>query len=222
MEQSALFDWNFALEILPQLLEGLWVTIQATFFGFIISMAIGLFFALARRSENLLISAPIGAIVEFIKSTPLLVQLFIFFYILPRYGFRVPAFQLGVFAIGLHFSTYTSEVYRAGINAVPRGQWEAARALNFTAFQKWTRIILPQALPPMIPALGNYLIAMFKETAQLSAITVVELMLSARIIGTSEFRFVEPITLAGILYFAVSYPSSLFIQQLENRFGRAN
>jgi polar amino acid transport system permease protein len=132
---------------------------------------------------------------------------------------RVPAFTLGVLASGLHFGTYTSEVFRAGIEAVERGQWEAATSLNFTPFQTWTRIILPQAIPPMIPALGNYLIGMFKETAQLSAITIVELMLSARSIGTREFRFIEPITLAGLLYFAVSYPSSLVVQRLEARFG---
>ncbi len=220
-QETTIFDWEFALAILPDLLDGLWLTVQATFGGFLIALAIGLFFALARRSDNLLVSGPASIVVELIRSTPLLVQLYIFFYILPRYGLRMPPFQLGVIAIGLHFGTYTSEVYRAGINAVPKGQWEAAQALNFTIFQKWTRIVLPQAIPPMIPALGNYLIGMFKETAQLSAITVVELMLSARISGTEEFRFIEPITLAGILYFAVSYPSSLFIQRLETRFGRA-
>lgn len=221
-EENTIFDWGFAVDILPDLMDGLWLTVQATFGGFLIALAIGLFFALARRSDNLLVSGPASIVVELIRSTPLLVQLYIFFYILPRYGLRMPPFQLGVLAIGLHFGTYTSEVYRAGINAVPKGQWEAAQALNFTIFQKWTRIILPQAIPPMIPALGNYLIGMFKETAQLSAITVVELMLSARIIGTNEFRFIEPITLAGMLYFAVSYPSSLFIQRLETRLGRAS
>jgi polar amino acid transport system permease protein len=216
---SELFDWGFAFDILPKLLEGLWVTVQATFLGFALALAIGLAFALGRRSEQWWISQPLGMVIEFIRSTPLLVQLFFFFYVLPRYGLRVPAFTLGVLAIGLHFGTYTSEVFRAGIEAVERGQWEASTSLNFTPFQKWTRIILPQAIPPMIPALGNYLIGMFKETAQLSAITIVELMLSARSIGTREFRFIEPITLAGLLYFAVSYPSSLVVQRLEARFG---
>lgn len=219
MQNTQLFDVEFAISILPRLLAGLQVTVYATVLGFIIALFIGLFFALGRRSTMTLLSGPLTFLIEFIRSTPLLVQLFVFFYILPRYGFRVPAFWLGVLAIGLHFSTYTSEVYRAGINAVPRGQWEAAQALNFTATQKWTRIILPQAIPPMIPALGNYLISMFKETAQLSAITVVELMLTARSIGTREFQMVEPITLAGLLYFMVSYPSALLIQRLEVRFG---
>ncbi len=214
------FDWQFAVEIFPDLLNGMWITIQATFFGFLLALVFGLFFALSRRSDSPWIRIPVSAVVEFVRSTPLLVQLFFFFYVIPRYlNFRVPAFQLGVLAIGLHFGTYTAEVIRAGINAVPRGQWEAATSLNFSIWQRWTLIILPQAIPPMIPALGNYLIGMFKETAQLSAITVVELMLVARSIGTREFRFIEPITIAGLLYFIVSYPSSLIIRQLEKRFG---
>jgi polar amino acid transport system permease protein len=174
--------------------------------------------SLGRRSENPWISQPIGAIVEFIRSTPLLVQLFFFFFVLPRYGIRLPAFVVGTVALGLHYGTYTSEVYRAGIDAVDQGQWEAATALNFSPLRVWVGIILPQAIPPMIPALGNYLIGMFKESAQLLAITVTELMLTARVIGTETFRFLEPITLAGLLYFLVSYPSALILQRLEARY----
>jgi polar amino acid transport system permease protein len=212
------FDWQFAWDILPRLLGGLVVTIEATVVGFILAVILGLFLALGRRSENPWISQPIGAIVEFIRSTPLLVQLFFFFFVLPRYGIRLPAFVVGTVALGLHYGTYTSEVYRAGIDAVDQGQWEAATALNFSPLRVWVGIILPQAIPPMIPALGNYLIGMFKESAQLRAITVTELMLTARVIGTETFRFLEPITLAGLLYFLVSYPSALILQRLEARY----
>ncbi len=212
------FDWEFAFEILPTLLEGLLVTIQATIAGFIIAAILGLLMALGRRSENPWISGPVGAIVEFIRSTPLLVQLYIFFFVLPRYGLRAPPFVVGSIALGLHYGTYTSEVYRAGIDAVDKGQWEAATALNFSPLRVWIGIILPQSIPPMIPALGNYFVAMFKETAQLAAITVTELLLSARIVGTETFRFLEPITMAGILYFLISYPSALIVQRLEARF----
>lgn len=218
---SELFNWEFAFEILPRLLGGLVVTVEATFAGFIIAVILGLFLALGRRSENPWISQPIGAVVEFIRSTPLLVQLFFFFFVLPRYGIRMPAFIVGTLALGLHYGTYTSEVYRAGINAVDRGQWEAATALNFSPMRVWTGIILPQAIPPMFPALGNYLIGMFKESAQLLAITVTELMLTARVIGTETFRFLEPITLAGVLYFLVSYPAALVVQRLEARYARS-
>jgi polar amino acid transport system permease protein len=214
------WDWQFVIEILPRLLEGLVVTIEATFVGFILAVVLGLFLALGRRSQHQWLAQPIGASVEFVRSTPLLVQLFFFFFVLPQYGIRLPAFVVGTVALGLHYGTYTSEVYRAGIDAIERGQWEAATALNFSPLRVWTGIILPQAIPPMFPALGNYLIGMFKESAQLMAITVTELMLTARVIGTETFRFLEPITMAGVLYLLLSYPSALIVQRLEARYAR--
>ncbi|HRV92045.1 MAG TPA: ectoine/hydroxyectoine ABC transporter permease subunit EhuD [Anaerolineae bacterium] len=203
---------------MPKLLEGLVVTIEVTFVAFIIAAVVGLLMALGRLSANPWIAQTLGLFIEFIRSTPLLVQLFVFFYILPRYGLRMPAFIVGTIALGVHYGTYTSEIYRAGIDAIDRGQWEAAKALNFSPVRTWVGIVLPQAIPPMIPALGNYLVAMFKESAQLSAITVVELTLTARTIGTQSFRFLEPFTMAGVLYFLISYPSSLVVQRLEKRY----
>ena len=203
---------------MPKLLEGLVVTIEVTFVAFIIAAVVGLLMALGRRSANPWIAQTVGLFIEFIRSTPLLVQLFVFFYILPRYGLRMPAFIVGTIALGVHYGTYTSEIYRAGIDAIDRGQWEAAKALNFSPVRTWVGIVLPQAIPRMIPALGNYLVAMFKESAQLSAITVVELTLTARTIGTQSFRFLEPFTMAGVLYFLISYPSSLVVQRLEKRY----
>ncbi|HZD55902.1 MAG TPA: ectoine/hydroxyectoine ABC transporter permease subunit EhuD, partial [Anaerolineales bacterium] len=179
-----LWDWQFVWEILPDLLEGLVVTVEATLLGFGVAAILGLLLALGRRSQSVWLSEPVGGLVEFIRSTPLLVQLFFLFYVLPKYGIRMPPLVVGTIALGLHYGTYTSEVYRAGIDAIERGQWEAAQALNFTPTYTWTRVILPQAIPPMVPALGNYFIGMFKETPQLSAITVVELLLTGRIIGT--------------------------------------
>lgn len=217
---TGFFDWEFAFEILPDLLEGLAVTVQIALLGFALAAVLGLLLALARRSETKWLSAPATGLVEFIRSTPLLVQLYVFFYVLPRYGVRIPPRTLGVLALGLHYGTYTSEVYRAGIDAIERGQWNAARALNFSMLHTWTRIILPQAIPPMIPSLGNYLIGIFKETPQLIAITVVELLTTALSIGTRTFRFLEPITLVGILFFLISYPSSLLVQRLEARYVR--
>lgn len=212
------FDFQFALEILPELLEGLVVTIQASLVGFALAAILGLLLALGRRSENQWIAQPVGAVVEFIRSTPLLVQLFFFFYVLPRYNIRLPAFIIGTLALGLHYGTYTSEVYRAGIDAVDTGQWEAAKALNFSPLRVWTGIILPQAIPPMFPALGNYLVAMFKESALLFSITVTELLQTGQNIGTQTFRYLEPITLVGALYFLLSYPSSIVVRKLEARY----
>jgi polar amino acid transport system permease protein len=217
-----IWDWEFVWEIMPALLEGLVITVEATILGFSLAAILGLLLALARRSESAWLSQPAGAVVEFIRSTPLLVQLFFLFYVLPRYGIRMRPLLVGTLALGLHYGTYTSEVYRAGIEAIERGQWEAARALNFSSVHTWIRVILPQAIPPMVPALGNYFIGMFKETPQLSAITVVELLLTARIIGTRTFRFLEPITMVGVLFFLLSYPSALLLQRLEARYARQN
>ncbi len=117
----------------------------------------------------------------------------------------------------MHYSMYLSEVYRSGIEAVPKGQWEAAVALNFSRMKTWKNIILPQAIPPIIPVLGNYLIVMFKETPILSAITLVELMLTAKNIVADSYRVFEPYTMVGILFLAISYPASLLVRRLEKR-----
>lgn len=163
--------------------------------------------------------------VEFIRSTPLLVQLFFIFYVLPEIGISLSPFVAGVAGLGLHYSTYLAEVYRSGIKAVPKGQWEASTALNFSKLQVWTRVILPQAIPPVVPMLGNYFIVMFKETPLLSAITLVEMMQTAKMIGSSSFRYLEAFTIVGILFLLLSYPSSLVVRRLEQktnqRFGRA-
>lgn len=216
------FDWNFVLEIMPELLKGLKTTINAALTGFAIAAVVGLLLALGRRSGAKWLSKTLDGFVEFIRSTPLLVQLYFFFYVLPLYGIRLPGFLVGVVGLGLHYSAYLSEVYRAGIDAIDRGQWEAARALNFSTGRTWIGIILPQAIPPMIPALGNYLVAMFKETPQLAAISVLEMLQRAKNIGAGTFRFLEPISMVGILFFLISYPAALLVQRLEARYANPN
>lgn len=211
------WDWEYAWRILPDLLGGLWVTVQATFFGIILAMVLGLFFAILRRSDIRAISWPTAAVVEFIRSTPLLVQLFMLFYVLPRYGVRIDAFTTGVIGLGVHYATYTSEVYRSGIESVARGQWEASTALNLSPVTTWSRVVLPQAIPVAIPALGNYLIAMFKEVPLLATITVLDVLGEGRAACTRTFQCVEPYTLVGVLFLAVSIPSSILVRQLEAR-----
>lgn len=214
------WDWEYTWEILPDLLDGLWVTLQATFFGIILAMVLGLIFALLRRSEVRAISWPAAWVVEFIRSTPLLVQLFMLFYVLPKYGIRMDAFTTGVVALGIHYASYTSEVYRSGIEGVPRGQWEASTALNLSTATTWTRIVLPQAIPVVIPALGNYLIAMFKEVPLLATITVLDVLGEGRAACTRSFQCVEPYTMVGVLFLAISIPASVFVRQLEVRLAR--
>lgn len=215
-----LWDWDFAFSIIPLLIEGVKITILATILGSALALVVGLAIAVLRRSPSRLVSRGTGFFAEFIRGTPLLVQLYVLFYVLPDIGILLPPLVAGVIGLGLHYGTYTAEVYRAGIENVPSGQWEAAKACNLNAFQCWTRIVMPQAVPPMIPALANYFIAMFKETPLLSAITVIELMNQARSIANFNYRYIEPMTMVGVFFLVISLISVFGLRALERRYGR--
>lgn len=211
------WDWSFTVSILPELLQGLQLTVFITALGTLIAMSLGLIFALVRRSRIPLVGRFTGLLLEFIRGTPLLVQAYFAFYVLPAYGLRFSALTTGIIVIGINYSSYTAEVYRAGIDNIPRGQWEATTALSLSVRRKWQAIILPQAIRGVVPALGNYVISMFKDSAVLSAITVLELLGRATVIGSSTFRYLEPLTIAGLLFFLVSYAAAKLIRRLENR-----
>ena len=214
------WDWAFVAKIMPTLLEGLKLTVLITILSAFVAAGLGLVLAIAKRSRNGWIAKPTAMLIEFIRGTPLLVQLYFIFFVLPDVGIVLPPLVAGVIGMGLHYATYTAEVYRAGIENVPKGQWEAARATNLTARQTWVHVIIPQALPPMIPALANYLIAMFKETPLLSAITVLELMNQAKSVANSNYRYIEPMTLVGAFFLVMSLLSVILLRWLERRYGR--
>ncbi|NMU92441.1 ectoine/hydroxyectoine ABC transporter permease subunit EhuD [Achromobacter ruhlandii] len=215
-----MFDWSFALEILPTLGSALVITIQATVLGMLVAVTLGLALALLRRSRLALLSLPTAFVIEFVRSTPLLVQMYFLFYVLPLTGVQMSPLATGIVALGLHYATYCAEVYRAGIEAVPRGQLEAARALNMSPWRTAVGVVLPQAIPPVVPALGNYLVAMFKDTPLLSAITVVELLQQSKMIGSTTFRYTEPLTLVGVLFLALSLIAAWGVRGLEARLQR--
>lgn len=215
-----IFDWSFALEILPTLGSALVITIQATVLGMLVAVTLGLALALLRRSRLALLSLPAAFVIEFVRSTPLLVQMYFLFYVLPLTGVQMSPLATGIVALGLHYATYCAEVYRAGIEAVPRGQLEAARALNMSPWRTAVGVVLPQAIPPVVPALGNYLVAMFKDTPLLSAITVVELLQQSKMIGSTTFRYTEPLTLVGVLFLALSLVAAWGVRGLEARLQR--
>ncbi len=214
------WDWEFVRQIMPTLLEGAKITVLATVLGAVVAAVLGLLFAVLRMAAPAPVARVTSFAVEFIRGTPLLVQLYFIFYVLPDIGIRLPALLAGVIGLGIHYGTYAAEVYRAGIENVPRGQWEAAKATNLTERQTWIHVILPQAIPPMIPALANYLIAMFKETPLLSAITVLELMNQAKSIANSNYRYIEPMTLVGVFFLIISLISVVFLRFLEERYAR--
>lgn len=216
-----MWDWNHAQAFLPELLSGLVVTLQAVLGGMALALVLGLVWALLKRSSRRSIAWPVTALTEFVRRTPLLVQLLFLYAALPALGVRMPVFLMGVIGLGLHYSCYVAEVYRAGLDAVPREQFEAARALDLTPVQTYRYVVLPQAIPPVLPPLGNYLISMFKETPLLSVITVVEMLRSAEIFGQPQFRYLEPYTMVGVTYLFLSSIASRLVSWLETRIASA-
>lgn len=221
------FEWDtttpltYASSILPIILIGLTVTLQAAAAGFAIALVLGLVFALLRRSRFRAVSWTTAVIVEFLRDTPLLVQLFFLYYVPPDYGITLPAFLTGAIALGLQYSAYTSEVYRGGIEAVPRGQWEAATALNLTRLQTYRDIVVPQIVPRILPAMGNYLVAMIKETPVLSVVTVLEMMGLANMIGERTFEYLVPLTLVGLIFLLLTLICSAGLHRLQKTLPKA-
>ncbi len=209
------WDWAYTWRILPTLLQGLVVTLEATFLGFAFALVAGMVWAVIRRGAPGPLRTIVVWAVEFIRSTPLLVQLFFIYYVLPQWGLVLSPLVAGVLGLGLHYSAYAAEIYRSGIDAVPRGQWDAATALGLTRRTTFWRIVLPQAIPPVLPALGNRLIAIFKDSSLLAVITVTELLQQAKLLGAESFRYLEPLTLVGVIFLILSLISSRFVRFLE-------
>lgn len=211
------FDYSFAWSILPELFLGLLVTLQVVVLGFLLAVLVGLVLAVAQRSKRAWLFRLSSGYLSFFRHTPLMVQLYVLFFAFPLAGITLPAISTGVIGLGLYYGAYIAEAYRGAIEGVPEGQWEAARALDFDTATTWQRIILPQALRPMLPILGNYLIGMFKETPLLAVITIPELFQAAKQIASMTYRYNEPYTVMALMFLAISVPTSLLFKLLERR-----
>ncbi len=212
------FDWMYFWHLVPLMWRGLLVTAKATVLGFTLAVVLGFLFALGRRSTRRIVSWPFTAVIEFIRSTPLLVQLF-FLQAFVRASDAISLEPIMVLTVGLgvHYATYCSEAYRAGINSVPKGQWEASAALNLGSFTKWTRVIIPQAVPNVLPALGNYLVAGFKDAPLGYIVGVPGVLFFANTVRGNDFRPTEPYVLAGVGFLLASLPAAWLIRRLEKR-----
>jgi polar amino acid transport system permease protein len=209
------WQWDFTWEILPRLIVATGNTLAAAGIGYAIAVVLGLVFALAQRTGFRPLTIAVRESVEFIRSTPLVLQIFFIFYVFPQFGVRLSPWVAGMIAIGLHYASYLSEVYRGGIESVPKGQWEAALALNLSPARTYFRVIIPQALPTALAGMGNYLVGIFKDTPMLSVIGVAELMHTANAIGSESYRFLEPYTLVGIIFLAISLPTAALLRTFE-------
>jgi polar amino acid transport system permease protein len=226
MTPMQIWEMGYALEILPRILQAFFqYTLVATILGSLLAAVLGLVFAIIRRIHIPVLAPAITAFIEFVRSTPIPIQLFFMYYALPFIpviGVRLSAMAAGVLTLGVHYACYYSEVYRAGIDSVPKGQWEATTALSLSPLRTWQRVVLPQAIRNVLPSLGNYVISMFKETPFLYIIGVPEMVLTAATeIGGTTFRYTEPITIAGLIFLAASYPAAVAMRRLEIRLGHA-
>lgn len=212
------WDWEFVRTVIPALLEGLKLTIYATLAASAVSIVLGLIWAVGRRTPVRAVRLAISWFTEFIRRTPLLIQLYFVFLILPSIGITLPPLAAGIIGLGVNFSAYTMEIYRAGIDSIHKGQWEAAHVLSLPKTAVWRRVILPQAVPRVVPALGNTVISMFKDTALLSVITVQEVMAVSTELGARSYSYAEPLLLAAAMYLVLGYGSSLAVRGLERRF----
>ncbi|AHV96692.1 amino acid ABC transporter permease [Paenibacillus sabinae] len=211
-----LIDWA------PKLGSGLWKTILLTLVSFPIALVIGLLLAMPRIGKRRIriLSIPAGIIVEVIRGTPLILQLFYIYFVLPYMGIRFDPFQAGILGLALNYGAYLSEVYRSGIEAIPRTQWEAAKALNMSWAKTMRLVILPQTLRVIMPSLGNYLVSLFKDSALASTISVTELMFAGRLLSSDTFQYITIYTAVFIIYFIISYPAMIGVRMLEKKLAR--
>jgi His/Glu/Gln/Arg/opine family amino acid ABC transporter permease subunit len=210
-----IFNPAIAVANLGPLLAGLLITVELTFVVIILSLVFALFVALGSLSHWRVLRWIVKVYVEIIRGTPLLLQLIYVYYVLPELGIRLDSFTAGVIALTLNYSAYISEVYRGGIQAIAKGQHDAAAALGMTRGLAMRRIILPQAIRITVPALGNYFISLFKDTALCSVVSIQEVVFTAQILAARNFQYFTLYTVVAAMYFGVSFPAARLVGYLE-------
>jgi polar amino acid transport system permease protein len=213
---------DFLTDILPYLLRGALTTVQLTVVSMLLALVAGLVLALMRLSRSRPLRLISGAYIELIRGTPLLVQLFIIYYGLPQYGIRLEAFAAGVIGLSMNYSAYLAEVYRAGILAIDKGQWEAGGSIGLSRTALLQYIIVPQAARIVLPPVGNYFISMLKDSALVSTISIIELMRAAQLRVAITFRAMDIYLVVALIYFLMSYPCSVLTRYLERRASRGH
>ena len=204
-----------ALDFLPILLKGAVVTLQVTAGSFVLSSLIGLLFALMMVSKIRAIALFAISVVNIIRGLPIIVQLFYIYFVLPEFGIQLTAMQAGVIGLGIAYSAYQAENFRAGIQAIQQGQIEAAESLGMRGAMVMRRVVLPQAFRIALPPYGNTLVMMLKDSSLVSTITVAEMTRAGQLIASSTFENMTVYTLVALLYLAMSLPLSFALRRLE-------
>lgn len=208
------------MRFLPTLLDGAWVTIQITVLAVLLSLVMGFVSGLMRLADVRPVRAVAAVYIEIFRGTSALVQLFWMFFVLPFFGIRLEPFTVGWIALGLNVGAYGGEVVRGAVLAVPRGQYEAATALNMSKWLAMRRIIIPQAIPAMVPPWGNLFIELLKATALVSLITISDLTFRAKQLNDQTFQTVEIFTLVLFLYLAIALVITAVMRLVERWAGR--
>jgi polar amino acid transport system substrate-binding protein len=211
--------WEIVTTYLPTLVQAAGMTILLSVVSFPLAIGIGVLVALGRLYGPGWLRAPLTAYVEFLRGTPLMLQLYFIFFVLPEVGINVPALATAILGLAINYSAYESEIYRAGLQAIPPGQMEAALSLGLTRAQAIRTVVLPQAFRIVIPPVVNDFIALFKDTSVCSVITVIELTKQFSILSKSTLAILEMMGLTALLYLAMSYPLSLAARYVEKRLG---
>lgn len=211
------FRWNIVIDNAPLFWAGLKITLLVSVVAIVAGLPLGVVVGLARISRYRALRWPASAYVEFLRGTPLLVQIFIVVFALPEVGLRFGALVGGIVALTINTSAYQAEIIRSGIQAIPSGQMEAALGMGLTHWQAMREVILPQALRLVIPPLTNEFIILIKDSSLVSLIGVLELMGWARVIGSRTFRVFEPFIAVALIYFVLTYSLSLVLQWVERK-----
>lgn len=215
-------DLDFVARAAPFILGGAGLTIVICLSSIVLATGLALIGALGRLSPNAFFNGLASFYVSLVRGTPLLVQIFFIFFALPQVGIILPAIPAGILALGFNYGAYMTEIFRAGIQAVPPGQAEAARALGMPEALVFRRIVLPQAVRIVTPAIGNDFVAMIKDSALISTIGVQELLWRADQRGTREFKTLEALIIAALVYWGLTIIFSYFQDRLERRMARGD
>ncbi len=212
--------WKDAATFMPILLEGLRLTIVVTIGSLLLSTALGLVWALMRVSGIKWLVMVAKTVVNTIRGIPILVQLFYIYFVLPELGVTLSGLQASIIGLGIAYSAYQAENFRAGIEAIDRGQVEAAQSLGMGWALTMRRVILPQAVRIVLPPYGNTMVMMLKDSSQASTITVAELTLKGQMLAASTFKNSTVFTLVAVLYLVMSVPLIILVGRLEKKYGQ--
>jgi polar amino acid transport system substrate-binding protein len=211
--------WDVVKNYGGVMVESAGLTVVLSFMSFPLAISAGLLIAVGRLYGPVWVKAPLAAYVEFLRGTPLMLQLYFIFFLLPEVGITVPAFWTGILGLAINYSAYESEIYRAGLQAIPIGQMEAALSLGMSRAMAIRRIVVPQAVRIVIPPVVNDFIALFKDTSVCSVVTLVELTKRFSVLSMSTQATVELMLMTAFLYLCMSYPMSIVSRRIERRLG---